>query len=124
MGDQLQLERVLMNLATNARDAMPDGGDLVFSTDTFTMGDDFIRKHGYGTPGNYALLAVSDTGKGIREEHIRKIFDPLFTTKEEGKGTGLGLAIVYGIIKEHKGFINVSSETGRGTTFHVYLPLQ
>jgi PAS domain S-box-containing protein len=123
MGDQLQLERVLMNLATNARDAMPDGGDLVFGTDSFKMGDDFIRKYGYGAPGNYALLTVSDTGKGIPEEHIRKIFDPLFTTKQEGKGTGLGLAIVYGIIKQHKGFINVSSEPGRGTTFHVYLPL-
>jgi len=123
MGDQLQLERVLMNLATNARDAMPDGGDLVFSTDSYEMGDNFIQKHGYGAPGNYALLAVSDTGKGISEEHIRRIFDPLFTTKEEGKGTGLGLAIVYGIIKQHNGFINVSSEPGRGTTFHVYLPL-
>ena len=124
MGDRFQLERVLMNLATNAQDAMPDGGDLVFSTDSFQMGDDFIKKHGYGVPGNYALLAVSDTGKGISEEHIRKIFEPLFTTKEEGKGTGLGLAIVYGIIKQHNGFINVSSEPGRGTTFHVYLPLQ
>jgi signal transduction histidine kinase len=124
MGDQFQLERVLMNLATNAQDAMPDGGDLVFSTDSFEMGDDFIKKHGYGDRGSYAHLAVSDTGKGISEEHIRKIFEPLFTTKEEGKGTGLGLAIVYGIIKQHKGFINVSSEPGRGTTFHVYLPLQ
>jgi PAS domain S-box-containing protein len=123
MGDKLQLERVLMNLATNARDAMPDGGDIVFSTDSFVMGDDFIQKHGYGAPGNYALLAVSDTGNGISEENIRKIFDPLFTTKEEGKGTGLGLAIVYGIIKQHNGFINASSEPGRGTTFHVYLPL-
>jgi signal transduction histidine kinase len=124
MGDRLQLERVLMNLATNAQDAMPDGGDLVFSTDSFQMGDDFIQKHGYGASGNYALLAVSDTGKGISEEHMRKIFEPLFTTKEEGKGTGLGLAIVYGIVKQHNGFINVLSEPGRGTTFHVYLPLQ
>jgi PAS domain S-box-containing protein len=123
MGDQLQLERVLMNLAINAQDAMPDGGDLVFSTDSFQMGDGFIQKHGYGARGNYALLTVSDTGKGISEEHIRKIFEPLFTTKEQGKGTGLGLAIVYGIVKQHNGFINVSSEPGRGTTFHVYLPL-
>jgi PAS domain S-box-containing protein len=123
MGDQFQLERVLMNLATNAQDAMPDGGDLAFSTDSFEMGDDFIQKHGYGAPGNYAHLAVSDTGKGISEEHIRKIFEPLFTTKEQGKGTGLGLAIVYGIIKQHNGFINVSSDSGHGTTFHVYLPL-
>jgi two-component system cell cycle sensor histidine kinase/response regulator CckA len=124
MGDRFQLERVLMNLATNAQDAMPDGGDLVFSTDSFEMGDDFIKKHGYGVPGSYAHLAVSDTGKGISEEHMRKIFEPLFTTKEEGKGTGLGLAIVYGIVKQHNGFVNVSSGPGRGATFHVYLPLQ
>jgi len=123
MADQLQLERVLMNLAANARDAMPDGGDLVFSTDSVEMGDDFVQTHGYGVPGNYALLVVSDTGKGISDEHIRKIFEPFFTTKEGAKGTGLGLAIVYGIIKQHSGFINVSSDLGRGTTFHVYLPL-
>ncbi len=123
MADQIQLERVLMNLATNAQDAMPDGGDLVFRTDAFEMGDDFIQKHGYGVPGNYALLTVSDMGKGISEENKRKIFEPFFTTKEAGKGTGLGLAIVYGIIKQHSGFINVSSDPGRGTTFHVFLPL-
>ncbi len=123
MADQIQLERVLMNLATNAQDAMPDGGDLVFSTDSFEMGDDFIQKHGYGVPGNYALLMVSDSGKGISEENKKKIFEPFFTTKEAGKGTGLGLAIVYGIIKQHSGFINVSSDPGRGTTFHVFLPL-
>jgi signal transduction histidine kinase len=123
MGDQFQLERVLMNLATNAQDAMPEGGDLVFSTDFFEMGDAFIKKHGYGVRGNYAHLAVSDTGTGISEEHIKKIFEPLFTTKEKGKGTGLGLAIVYGIIKQHNGFINLSSDPGYGTTFHVYLPL-
>ncbi len=123
LADHIQLERVLMNLATNAQDAMPDGGDLVFSTGFFEMGDDFIRKHGYGVPGNYALLTVSDSGKGIPEENTRKIFDPFFTTKEAGKGTGLGLAIVYGIIKQHSGFINVSSDPARGTTFHVFLPL-
>ncbi len=123
MADQIQLERVLMNLATNAQDAMPDGGDLIFSTDSFEMGDDFIQKHGYGVPGNYALLTVSDTGIGISEENKKKIFEPFFTTKESGIGTGLGLAIVYGIIKQHSGFINVSSDPGRGTTFHVFLPL-
>lgn len=123
MADQPQLERVLMNLAANARDAMPDGGDLVFSTGSFKMGDDFVQKHGYGVPGNYALLAISDTGKGISEEHKKKIFEPFFTTKESGKGTGLGLSIVYGIIKQHSGFINVSSDPGQGTTFHVFLPI-
>ncbi len=123
MADQNQLERVLMNLATNAQDAMPDGGDLVFGTDYFEMGDDFIKKHGYGAPGNYALLTVSDTGIGISEDNKRKIFEPFYTTKESGRGTGLGLSIVYGIIKQHSGFINVSSDPGRGTTFHVFLPL-
>jgi signal transduction histidine kinase len=123
VADQAQLERVLMNLATNAQDAMPDGGELVFSTGSFTLGDDFIQKHGYGVPGSYALLTVSDSGRGISEENRKKIFDPFFTTKETGKGTGLGLAIVYGIIKQHNGFINVSSEPGRGTSFHVFLPL-
>jgi PAS domain S-box-containing protein len=123
MADQFQLERVLLNLATNARDAMPDGGDLVLSTDTVEMGQDFVQKHGYGVPGNYALLAVSDTGKGISEEHTKKIFDPFFTTKEAGKGTGLGLSIVYGIVKQHGGYINVESGPARGTAFHVYLPL-
>jgi PAS domain S-box-containing protein len=123
MVDQPQLERVLLNLAANARDAMPDGGDLVFSTGSFKMGDDFVQKHGYGVPGNYALLAVSDTGTGISEEHKKRIFEPFFTTKEAGKGTGLGLSIVYGIIKQHGGFINVSSDQGRGTTFRVFLPI-
>jgi nitrogen-specific signal transduction histidine kinase len=103
----------------NARDAMPDGGDLVFST-AYKMGDDFTENMATALQ-QLRPPRVSDTKES--EEHIRKIFDPLFTTKEEGKGTGLGLAIVYGIIKQHKGFINVSSETGRGTTFHVYLPL-
>ena len=123
MADQSQLDRVLMNLAANAQDAMPDGGDLIFSTDTFEMGDSFVAHQGYGVPGSYAHLMVSDTGTGISDENIRKIFEPFFTTKEEGKGTGLGLAIVYGIIKQHGGFINVSSKPDSGTTFHVYLPL-
>lgn len=123
LADRLQLERVFMNLAANARDAMPNGGDLVFSTDTFAMQDDFIKKHGFGVPGNYALLTVSDSGKGMSDENMKKIFEPFFTTKETGKGTGLGLAIVYGIIKQHKGFITVSSVPDRGTIFHVFLPL-
>jgi PAS domain S-box-containing protein len=123
IADQVQLERVLMNLASNARDAMPEGGELVFSTDHFDMGADFIKEHGYGAPGAYAHLAVSDTGIGISEEHRKKIFEPFFTTKDTGKGTGFGLAIVYGIIKQHSGFINVASEPGRGTTFDVFLPL-
>ncbi|OGW46912.1 MAG: hypothetical protein A2X57_09665 [Nitrospirae bacterium GWD2_57_8] len=123
MGDQLQLERVIMNLAANAQDGMPDGGDLVFNTASVAMGDDFINTHGYGVPGSYALLTVSDRGIGVPEENKTKIFEPFFTTKEAEKGTGLGLAIVYGIIKQHNGFINVSSPPGQGTTFSVFLPL-
>ena len=121
--DRLQLERVLMNLATNAGDAMPDGGELVLSTDSYEMREDFVQTHGYGVPGTYARLTVSDTGIGISEENKKKIFDPFFTTKDAGTGTGLGLSIVYGIVKQHGGFINVASESGRGTSFHVYLPL-
>ena len=121
--DPHQLEQVLMNLATNARDAMPKGGDLMISAEQISLGDNFVAIHGYGKPGKYALLTISDTGEGMDEETRKKIFDPFFTTKEVGKGTGLGLAVVYGIIKEHEGFINVYSEPGIGTTFKIYLPL-
>jgi PAS domain S-box-containing protein len=121
--DPHQLEQVLMNLATNARDAMQGGGNLTISSETITLGNDFVRIHGYGKPGMYALLTVSDTGSGMDEDTCKKIFEPFFTTKEVGKGTGLGLAVTYGIIKQHEGFINVYSEPGIGTTFKIYLPL-
>jgi PAS domain S-box-containing protein len=122
--DPHQLEQVLMNLATNARDAMAKVGELMISAEQITFGDDFVAMHGYGKPGRYALLTISDTGEGMDEETRQKIFDPFFTTKEVGKGTGLGLAVVYGIIiKEHEGFINIYSEPGTGTTFKIYLPL-
>lgn len=122
--DPTQMEQVLMNLATNARDAMPKGGTLSIETDLVTMDQDFVRMHGFGEPGAWARITVSDTGQGMDEATRSKIFDPFFTTKTVGRGTGLGLAIVFGIIKQHGGQVNVYSEVGRGTSFKIYLPIQ
>ena len=123
MADSGQIEQVLMNLATNARDAMPDGGFLTIGTEAIAIDEEFIKKHGFGKEGEYALIAFTDTGAGMHRETREKIFEPFFTTKEVGKGTGLGLSMVYGIIKQHEGYINVYSEPGSGTTFRIYLPL-
>ena len=123
MADTTQIEQVLMNLATNARDAMSNGGSLVVSTDLVVFDNEYIRAHGYGRLGSFALIMFEDTGTGIDEKIKERIFEPFFTTKELGKGTGLGLAIVYGIIKQHEGYINVYSDPDRGTTFKIYLPL-
>jgi PAS domain S-box-containing protein len=123
LADVGQIEQVLMNLAANARDAMPDGGSLLIRVEETLVDAGFVASHGYGQEGHYAMLTASDTGAGIDTVKLGHIFEPFFTTKEVGKGTGLGLAIVYGIIKQHHGFINVYSEQGKGTTFRVYLPL-
>jgi PAS domain S-box-containing protein len=121
--DAGQVEQVLMNLATNARDAMPKGGRLTIRSEQHSIDGAFIEAHGYGQRGTYAVITVSDTGTGMDEETRKKIFDPFFTTKETGKGTGLGLAMVYGMVKQHNGFIDVRSEPGKGTAFTIYFPL-
>jgi signal transduction histidine kinase len=123
MADGGQIEQVVMNLASNARDAMPDGGVLMITTSMTDIDLKFIKTHGFGIPGRYALLSVSDTGTGMSEQTREKIFEPFFTTKEIGKGTGLGLSISYGIIRKHEGHIICQSEVGVGTTFSIYLPL-
>ncbi len=122
--DAHQIEQVLMNLATNARDAMPEGGVFTITTDITELDEDFMEAHGFGSPGRYVRMTVSDTGKGMERGTLDKMFEPFFTTKEMGKGTGLGLAVVYGIVRDHQGYIHAYSEPEHGTVFNVYLPVE
>ncbi|MFQ5465195.1 MAG: ATP-binding protein [Thermodesulfobacteriota bacterium] len=123
MADGVQLEQVIMNLATNARDAMPGGGRLTITTGLAEMGPEFISEKGYGAPGTYASITVEDTGAGMEEETRARIFEPFFTTKGVEKGTGLGLSVAYGIVKQHRGYISVETSQGTGTKFTVLIPL-
>ncbi|MFH1035097.1 MAG: PAS domain S-box protein [Pseudomonadota bacterium] len=123
MADPTQLEQVLLNLAANARDAMPEGGRLLLETCQTVLDRQYCLRHLEVRPGPYALLTVSDTGQGIEQQVLEHVFEPFFTTKDIGKGTGLGLSSAYGIVKNHGGHIHCHSEPGRGTVFKIYLPL-
>jgi PAS domain S-box-containing protein len=121
--DPTQMDQILMNLAVNARDAMPHGGRLIFETADVLLDEEFVALHPGIAPGRYVLLRVTDTGTGMARETLEHVFEPFFTTKRVGEGTGLGLAVVYGIVHQHGGFITCSSEFGAGTAFAVYLPV-
>jgi CheY-like chemotaxis protein len=121
--DSAQLKQVLMNLALNAKDAMPDGGKIVIETQNITLDQEFSKRYAEVKSGDYVLLSMADTGHGMEKETLEHIFDPFYTTKEVGKGTGLGLAIVYGIVKNHEGYVMCFSRPGSGTSFRIYLPV-
>jgi len=120
--DDTQIQQVIMNMVTNARDAMPHGGQIALSTQLCGLSEELARRHRVAF-GQYAVIRVTDTGQGMGQETLEKIFEPFYTTKETGRGTGLGLSIVYGIIQQHNGFVDVNSVEGKGTTFEIYLPV-
>ena len=123
LADPGQMEQVLMNLCMNARDAMPTGGKITIATSDFAVDERYRSMNPWAQADGYVLLAVSDTGTGMNHEVLEHVFEPFYTTKEEGKGTGLGLAMVHGIVKQHNGNVNVYSELGKGTVFRIYLPM-
>jgi len=123
LADTVQIEQLIMHLVNNSRDAMPNGGELWIGTRVTTLDNDFIRRYGYGTVGEYALLTVTDNGAGMDAETLEKIYEPFFSTKGVGKGSGLGLSVVYGCVRQHKGFLTCYSEPGKGTQFNIYFPL-
>jgi len=122
LGDPGQLQQIVLNLAINGRDAMPQGGSLTFRTWRQDLDAEQVMAHPGAQPGVFVALSVSDTGVGIEKKNLRRIFEPFFTTKDVDKGTGMGLAMVYGIVKAHQGFIDVESDMGKGTTFTAYVP--
>src|ERR1019366_8580686 len=121
--DPGMMEQVILNLVVNARDAMPEGGHLRVATAHSQLDEAQARVNPGARAGDFVCLSVSDTGTGIAPENLTRIFEPFFTTKDVGKGTGLGLATVYGIVEQHQGWVEVSSQVGEGTTFKVFLPV-
>jgi CheY-like chemotaxis protein len=120
--DPAQIDQVIINLVTNAKDAMPFGGELIITTKNFTLTEDDKKQYPFIIPGEYVLLSVKDNGVGMTPDVKSRVFEPFFTTKEMGKGTGLGLAVVYGIVKQNSGFIFIDSEEGKGTEVKILLP--
>lgn len=121
-GDTNQLGQVLMNLSINASDAMPDGGEILIEAKNAVIEENYCKTRAEAYPGRFVCLSVKDQGTGMDEKILARIFEPFFTTKGAGKGTGLGLSVVYGIVKKHKGWIDIQSQPGKGSTFKIHLP--